>query len=66
MSEWSIQAAEIQFQSVDLASCQTNHERIMATTIHGIEQRERGNAKRRTGKKISPAELAILSKYGFK
>lgn len=66
MSEWSIQAAEIQFQSVDLASCQTNHERIMATAIHGIEQRERGNAKRQSGKKISPVEMAILSKYGFK
>ena len=66
MSEWNIQAAELQFINADLPACQTAHERIMAKAIHGIEQRERGDTKRKTGKKLSPVELAILSKYGFK
>lgn len=66
MSEWSIQAAELQFENVDLPACRCQHERIMATAIQGVEQRSRGNAKRDQGKKISPVELAILSKYGFK
>ena len=66
ISEWSIQAAELRFINEELPACWCNHERIMATAIHGIEQRGRGDAKRDQGKKISPVELAILSKYGFK
>lgn len=63
MQPWTIKQLHEQL-SVALTYCHTTHERIMVKAIGGKEIREKAIqwAKER---KLTPAELAIASQYGY-
>jgi hypothetical protein len=64
MNFWTIKQLQEQLIN-DLSQCRTNHERIMVKTIGGKEIREHATALAKT-RKLTPAEVSIASKYGYK
>jgi hypothetical protein len=63
MKSWTIKQLHEQL-AVDLTHCHTTHEQIMVKAIGGKEIREKAIqwAKER---KLTPAEVAIASQYGY-
>jgi hypothetical protein len=64
MKSWTIKQLHEQL-TIDLSYCQTTHERIMVKAISGKEIREKAIEWSKI-RKLTPAEVAIASEYGFK
>ena len=63
--QWSITALEAQLPSY-LGMCHTQFERDNVIAFHGIEVRKLASEKTLYGKKLTPAEIAIAEKYGWR
>ena len=64
MEAWNIKQLENALQN-DLTMCGTEHERMMVKAIGGKEIREKAIEWAKV-RKLTPAELAIAQKYGYK
>ena len=64
MEAWTIKQLEEALQS-DLSLCKTEHERSMVKAIGGKEIREKAETWSKQ-RKLTPVEVAIAQKYGFK
>ncbi len=63
MQHWTIKQLKEQLTK-DLAMCQTTHEQIMVKAIGGKEIREKAIEWEKS-RKLTPAEIAIASEYGY-
>jgi len=63
--EWTIKSAERDYLERALPMCHTDFERCNLKAIHGIEQRRLANYWQ-SQRKLTPGEIAIAQKYGWK
>lgn len=64
LTPWTVKQLEEALQR-DLGMCQTQHERIMVKAIGGKEIREKAQEWAKV-RKLTPAEVAIAQKYGYR
>lgn len=64
LTPWTIKQLEETLQN-DLLQCHTEHERIMVKAIGGKEIREKAQEWAKV-RKLTPVELAIAQKYGYR
>ena len=64
MQPWTIKQINEAMQA-DLEQCNTDHERGMCEAINGKHIREMATVWAKT-RKLTPMEVAIASKYGYK
>jgi len=63
--EWTIKNAERDFLERALPMCNNDFERCNLKAIHGIEQRRLADYWQSL-RKLTPGEIAIAQKYGWK
>lgn len=64
LAPWTIKQLEEALQN-DLVQCQTEHEKAMVKAIGGKEIREKAREWAKV-RKLTPIEVAIAQKYGYK
>lgn len=64
MEAWNIRQLKMALLN-SLLQCQTEHEKIMCKAMAGKEIKEKAVLWAKT-RKLTPAEIAIASEYGYK
>lgn len=64
LPDWTVKQLEVALQE-DLTKCHTDFERAMCKTIGGKHIREMAELWSKE-RKLTPVEVAIAQKYGFK
>ena len=63
--EWTIKDSERAYLEESLPMCRCDFERANLKAIHGIEQRRLADYWKAQGK-LTPGDIAIAQKYGWK